>query len=427
MKRYPKYKDSGVPWLGQVPEHWVTTKLSRLIDPRRRITYGIVQAGENVPGGVKYIRPVDMTDSNGVKDESLLRTTSYEIAEQYRRSAVKTGDVVFSIGPSYGKVMIVPSSLAGANLTQGTARLAPANVVKAQFLFYALQSAFCKSQWDVSIGGATFGGLNLQPLARTLLVLPPRTEQDAITQHLRQVCESLDHAISSQELMIELLKERRSAIITQAVTKGLNPKAKMKDSGVPWLGQVPAHWELLRFKNLFCEMHLRRGCELPAGSISYGKVVFKDDQDVHGPTKESYQAVLRGDFLINPINLNYDLKSLRTALSEIDVCVSPAYIVLKASRRESPHYLRHLLYAFDLHHMKTLGSGVRHTITFDDIGSCVAVAPPISEQEAIASFLGRQLSQIDSAISSQERMIELLKERRSAIITQAVTGQIDVR
>ncbi len=196
---------------------------------------------------------------------------------------------------------------------------------------------------------------------------------------------------------------------------------KYKDSGVPWLGKVPAHWELLRFKNLFCEMHLRRGYELPAGSISYGKVVFKDDQDVHGPTKESYQAVLGGDFLINPINLNYDLKSLRTALSEIDVCVSPAYIVLKASRRESPHYLRHLLYAFDLHHMKTLGSGVRHTITFDDIGSCVAVAPPISEQEAIASFLGRQLSQIDSAISSQEHMIELLKERRSAIITQAVT------
>ena len=213
-----KTKDSGVPWLGRVPVDWIVLKLSRLIDSRRRITYGIVQAGEDVVGGVKYIRPVDMTNFHGVKDESSLRTTSVEIAEQYRRSAVKAGDVVFSIGPSYGKVMIVPSTLEGANLTQGTARLAPDEKISPLFLFYALQSSLCKSQWDVSIGGATFGGLNLQPLARTFIPLPPRTEQDIISNYLVRACGDLDKATSSQERMIELLKERRSAIITQAVT-----------------------------------------------------------------------------------------------------------------------------------------------------------------------------------------------------------------
>lgn len=142
-------------------------------------------------------------------------------------------------------------------------------------------------------------------------------------------------------------------------------------------------------------------------------------------TKASYQEVLKGEYLINPINLNYDLKSLRTALSEINVCVSPAYIVLRATIDSEPRYLKYQLHLFDVSHMKTLGAGVRQTISFGDIGVCGTIVPPKEEQTAIASFLDRVVGEIDSTITSQERMIELLKERRSAIITQAVTKGLD--
>jgi type I restriction enzyme S subunit len=218
LKPKAKMKDTGVPWLGHVPAHWNIMKLSRIIDPLRPITYGIVQAGEDFLDGVKYIRPVDMTDSAGVKDEASLRTTTPEIALQYKRSAVKSGDVVFSIGPSYGKVMIVPASLQGANLTQGTARLALVRDASRNFMCYALQSAPCRAQWDVSVGGATFAGLNLKPLSRTLLAIPPLNEQEEISAYLDRIIKLCDHAIASQEKMIELLKERRSAVVTQAVT-----------------------------------------------------------------------------------------------------------------------------------------------------------------------------------------------------------------
>jgi type I restriction enzyme S subunit len=189
---------------------------------------------------------------------------------------------------------------------------------------------------------------------------------------------------------------------------------KYKESGVEWLGQVPGHWSLIRYKNVFAEKDSVVGSTYPAGSISYGRVVFKDDEFLHEPTKASYQEVKAGEFLINPINLNYDLKSLRTALSDINTRVSPAYIVLKAKAESDLNYLKHQLHVFDLYHMKTLGAGVRQTITFGDIGGCFTVLPPLPEQAAIADFLDRETAKIDGLIAEQERLIELLTEEIKA-------------
>lgn len=196
---------------------------------------------------------------------------------------------------------------------------------------------------------------------------------------------------------------------------------KYKESGVEWLGQVPEHWSLIRYKNVFTEKESVVGSTYPAGSISYGRVVFKDDEFLHEPTKATYQEVRAGEFLINPINLNYDLKSLRTALSDINTRVSPAYIVLKAKGAPDLNYLKHQLHVFDLYHMKTLGAGVRQTITFGDIGGCFTALPPLPEQAAIADFLDRETAKIDELIAEQERLIELLKEKRQAVISHAVT------
>ena len=194
-----------------------------------------------------------------------------------------------------------------------------------------------------------------------------------------------------------------------------------KDSGVEWLGRVPAYWLAKRFKQALIDKKKTSNPLLEAGSISFGRVVFKDSDSLSQETKDSYQEVLSGEYLINPLNLNYDLLSLRTALSEIDVVVSTGYIVLKSNGILSPRYIRWLLHEFDVAHMKTLGAGVRQTINYSDIGNSYFCAPTEVEQDAISTFLDHETAKIDALIEKQQRLIELLKEKRQAVISHAVT------
>ena len=194
-----------------------------------------------------------------------------------------------------------------------------------------------------------------------------------------------------------------------------------KDSGVEWFGKVPEHWYPLRFKYVISEKKKTSNANLDAGSISFGKVIYKNNENLSTETKDSYQEVLAGEFLINPLNLNYDLLSLRTALSTINVVVSTGYIVLLCEQRLVKNYVRWLLYQFDVAHMKTLGAGVRQTINFSDIGNSFFLEPSPEEQQKIAQFLDHETAKIDTLIEKQQRLIELLKEKRQAVISHAVT------
>ncbi len=194
-----------------------------------------------------------------------------------------------------------------------------------------------------------------------------------------------------------------------------------RDSGIVWLGRVPAHWVSKRFKQVLADKKKSFNPSLEAGSISFGRVVFKDSDNLSQETKDSYQEVLSGEYLVNPLNLNYDLLSLRTALSEIDVVVSTGYIVLKSTGVLKPRYIRWLLHEFDVSHMKTLGAGVRQTINYSDIGNSYFCAPMEAEQEAISTFLDHETAKIDALIEKQQRLIDLLKEKRQAVISHAVT------
>lgn len=199
---------------------------------------------------------------------------------------------------------------------------------------------------------------------------------------------------------------------------------KYINSQEAWIGQVPDTWHKNKFKYIFSEKPSTQNMNLPFGAISFGQVVFKQDKaNLTDELKSNYQEVLTGEFLINPLNLNYDLKSLRTALSEIDVVVSSGYIVLniKPKLTYSKKFMEYLLYVFDINHMKSLGAGIRQTITFKDIGNSLIYLPPITDQKNIASFLNKETSHIDTLISKQEQLIKLLEEQRKSIISYAVT------
>ena len=198
-----------------------------------------------------------------------------------------------------------------------------------------------------------------------------------------------------------------------------------KDSGVEWIGQIPSHWEVRKFKFLFSEKKHTLNPNLGAGAISFGRVVFKKDEGIPEETKLSYQEVLSGEFLINPLNLNFDLKSLRIAKSEIDVVVSGGYIVLTLSKDNHKNYYKHLLYAFDILQMKSLGNGVRQTISFGHLSTENLILPPNDEQIVISNYLDQKTSQIDTLVSLTEKKIELLKEKRTSLINEAVTKGLD--
>ncbi|OEE28063.1 restriction endonuclease subunit S [Aliivibrio fischeri ZF-211] len=201
----------------------------------------------------------------------------------------------------------------------------------------------------------------------------------------------------------------------------MRPYTEYQQSDISWLGKVPKHWTKNKFKFLLNEKTKTQNLELPCGSISFGHIVFKDSERLSEETKAAYQEVLSGEFLVNPLNLNYDLKSLRTALADIDVIVSSGYIVLKSLGVVDKAYLRWLLYLFDVRHMKTLGAGIRQTISFKDIADCTVYIPNDSEQNAIATFLDRETLRIDSLIEEKQNFIKLLKEKRQALISHVVT------
>ena len=192
-----------------------------------------------------------------------------------------------------------------------------------------------------------------------------------------------------------------------------------------WIGDIPDNWSLEKLKYIFSEKKSTSNSDLQCGSISFGKVIFKNDDKVPDSTKQSYQEVLEGEFLINPLNLNFDLKSLRIGLSKISVVVSPGYIVLKINDGYLPSYYEYLLRKFDVEHMKSLGQGVRQTISFTHIKDEKLVVPPPGEQELISRYLDKKTEQIDSLIEKIQKKIELLKEQRTSLINQCVTKGLD--
>lgn len=200
---------------------------------------------------------------------------------------------------------------------------------------------------------------------------------------------------------------------------------KYNDTGIGWIGNVPSHWKKSKFKYLLQEKHKTQNIGLPCGSISFGAVVYKDSEKLTTETKLAYQELLSGEFLINPLNLNYDLKSLRTALSDIDVIVSSGYLVLQSKKLIDKNYLRWLLFVFDIRHMKTLGSGIRQTISFKDIGNSEVYTPFTNEQVNIANFLDREVTRTDCLIAEKQSFIKLLGEKRQSLISHTVTKGLD--
>ncbi|GAA2760142.1 restriction endonuclease subunit S [Actinopolymorpha rutila] len=420
---------------------WDVLPLRRLVDPKRPITYGIVQAGEDVPGGVPYIRPVDMTETDGVADPAQLRKTSLEIARAYKRSRVTPGDLVVSIGPSYGKIMTVPAELDGANLTQGTARVAPGRSMCGRFLFWALQSKLARSFWDASVGGATFRSLNLEPLSRTACPAPDLEEQRRIADFLDAETSRLDQTRVARSKQIDLLNERHLAAVSELVTPGISTDCR-RSTDWPWL---PAAQEFVRLGHI---ARVQTGVMVNASrkvsesdvvrpylrvaNVQDGRIDLTQVKSIRVERSAARLSTLQfGDVVITEANGNPDnLGRGAVWRNEIPEMIHQNHIfaIRPDPKLLSSDYLAAVLASVH---------GRRYfRFTSNQVGIATTSSAKVMSLPVPALALEAQLKVVNQAgqltesqsylASALDRQLLLLSERRQALITAAVTGQLDV-
>lgn len=401
-----------------------TLPLRKLLDPARPLTYGIVQAGPDIEGGTRYIRPADMTETSGVRDESALLRTSDEIAAAYARASVRAGDLILSIGPSYGKVMVVPDSLNGANLTQGTARLAPSEEVSARWLYWVLQSKQSKAFWDAVSAGGTFRALNLGPLGETPVALIPLAEQRRIADFLDDRVARIDQVITarrSQHRVIDSLARSELASVAFQGSALMPLRYLIVDERLGLWGQDPGVDEV--------EVWVARVADFHRPEFRLGSVPTRRSAS---SSQVASRLLRHGDVLlersggtrINPVGCPGFVDSPRPST----VC-SNFVSRLRPAPDTDGRYLSLLLGAMYSTRQQEPHSNQTTGIQNLDSESYLKTRVPvrsIDEQRRAAKMMDTSLASARARQSALEASVSLLSECKQSLITAAVTGELDV-
>ena len=439
--RYPQYKDSGVDWLGQVPAHWEVKPFKREIDRNDGGVWGDDPDGK---GDTIVLRSTEQTvDGRWQISEPATRKLS---DDERSASFLAEGDLLLtkSSGSSLhiGKTTLVTPEIASmaccySNFMQ---RIRTKSSLLPKLAWYVMNNDLARRQFDLLSNSTTgLANLNGTMVGQILVPVPPFPEQREIAGFLDRETGKIDALVAEQERLLELLKEKRQAVISHAVTRGLNPNAPLKPSGLDWLGDVPAHWEICMLKRVFRSVDYGISDSLDAegpiailrmGNIENGQVVMDDLKY----TKEVDKGLLLqcGDLLYNRTNSLDLIGKVGMFRGSEDGPVSFAsYLVRIRTVNDSlPEFFAYLL--------NTEGVlGLARANAFVAIGQCnlnptrygqIEIAlPPLSEQRAIVAHLDAATAQFDALTAAVERALALLQERRTALISAAVTGQIDVR
>lgn len=262
--------------------------------------------------------------------------------------------------------------------------------------------------------------------------VPPIAEQERIADFLDFQCSEIDAISADIQKEIETLEQYKRSVITEAVTKGLNPDVEMKDSGIEWVGNIPAHWDVHPLYYYFSERKKKNylGKEQNLLSLSYGKVIRKDINTSEGLLPDSfngYNIIEPGDIVLRLTDLQNDKRSLRTGLVKEHGIITSAYVTLKAAKEVVPEYFHYLLHAYDV--MKVLynmGNGVRQGLNYSELSKMHIVAPPLDEQKNIAARLDCVCKGIESIIASKKQQLAVIDSYKKSLIYEYVTGKKEV-
>ena len=299
------------------------------------------------------------------------------------------------------------------------------------FLFRCLQAKPVRIQLELAANGVTRFGIPKSEIGAMILPVPPLPQQRSIADYLDRETARLDALVAAKERVLGLLVEKRQALITRAVTRGLSPHSALRDSGIPWLGEIPAHWETERSRWLFRERDQRSETgeeELLTVSHLTG-VTLRSEKDVNmfeAETTEGYKICLLGDLAINTLWAWMGAMGV----SPVNGIVSPAYNVYQLGPRLEPGYVDALVrlpvFAQEVTRYSKGVWSSRLRLYPEGFFEVLLPVPPIAEQRAIVAHIENETKKLDELRTATERTTVLLKERRAALIAAAVTGQIDV-
>jgi type I restriction enzyme S subunit len=432
--RYPAYKDSGEEWLGHVPEHWNVSRLrfTALLNPSKN------EVRQLPPETAVTFLPMEAIGEDGSIDLSRERTIA-DVGEGY--TFVRDGDVVLAkITPCFengkGALMLGLQNGIGFGTTELIVVRPVAQKLSPSFLHYLFTSSLFRQAGESWMYGA--GGQKRVPDAfvrDAVVPLPALSEQELIAAFLDRETAKIDALVAEQERLIAMLKEKRQAVISHAVTKGLNPDAPMKDSGVEWLGEVPAHWIVLRLANVLMAIDEEGVSDLPILSVSIHTGVSDgelDEEELERKVSRSddrskYKRVAPGDLVYNMMRAWQGAFGTVRSLG----MVSPAYVVARPRQTIETFFLELLLRTPSaIEQMRRHSRGVtdfRLRLYWEEFKNIVVAIPPLDEAREICSRVAQIDAEFDGLASACRDAIALLQARRTALITAAVTGQIDVR
>ncbi|HBW1889969.1 TPA: restriction endonuclease subunit S [Klebsiella pneumoniae] len=432
-KAYPEYKDSGVEWLGEIPTSWQMWKLSH--------AYEVIGSGTTpTSNNESYFQGDIPWVTTGELREKIIYDTDKKVKESTLQvfSALKihpAGSVVIAMyGATIGRLGILGVD---ATTNQACCVMTKSKIIKNQYLYYWLQ-AYRTDIIRLSSGGGQ-PNINQEKVSSLKVSAPVLNDQTLIVAFLDHETAKIDNLIEKQQQLIELLKEKRQAVISHAVTKGLNPDVPMKDSGVEWLGEVPEHWEVSKFG--YISLVVRGGSPRPAGDptlfngdyspwvtvaeITKDNEIYLDSTDTFLTKKGSEQCRVfkAGTLLLSNSGATLGVPKILS----IDANANDGVVgfeLLNIDHEYAYFYLSTL--TTNLRESIKQGSG-QPNLNTDIVKSIAIPIPPENEIQRIVSFIKETIKLYSSIESGAMEQVKLLQERRTALISAAVTGKIDVR
>ena len=442
--RYPEYKDSGVPWLGEVPAHWQVIPLIRTASGSNElfIDGDWIESSDLADEGIRYITTGNVGE--GKYKEQGMGYISEATFQKLRCTEVLPGDVLVSrLNMPIGRACIVPD-LGGKVVTSvDNVIVRTSDHFDRRFLIFLLS---CKSHFanmENLARGTTMQRISRSALGRVRFAFPPVVEQMQIAALVDSETSKIDALVAEQEKLMGLLKEKRQAVISHAVTKGLDPTVQMKDSGVEWLGDVPAHWSVKRLKFVaVVQTGIAKGKNTTGKeiiSVPYLRVANVQDGylalesiaiiDIEPEQLSRYQLMF-GDVLMNEGG-DFD-KLGRGAIwkDEIQNCIHQNHVFAVRPHAISPQWLNQVTgseYAQFYFKGRSKQSTNLASISSSNVMEFPVVLPPDDEQIELLQYIEERSQELDTLKAEAEHSIAVLVERRTALISAAVTGKIDVR
>ena len=443
FRKYEEYKESGVEWLGEIPYGWDLKPLKYV----SRINTHMLSESTDPDYEFDYVDIGSVSDGLGITKTERIKFSS---APSRARRLVQKGDVIISTVRTYLRA-IAPITRDAENLvvSTGFCVVSPINELKSEYCLYLLQAPFFVETVVAQSVGVSYPATNASDIANIRIPIPNVEEQKRIATFLDKETTKIDTLIDKQEQLITLLREKRQAIISHAVTRGLNPNVKMKDSGIEWLGKVPEHWEVKKIKHILLE----KKDSIKVGP--FGSQLTKKDMEGNDIKVINQRNVIDNDFDSGDNFINHEkyieLRAFtifpgdilittrgtigRTAIYPNKNGKSILHPCLMRLQVDEQYWLKELVTliiqgsGYLLEQLKFLSNATTIDVIYSENLKNVTIAlpPTYEEQKRIIAFLDQETAKIDTLIEKCETAIELLKERRTALISAAVTGKIDVR